>query len=46
VVFVLAVVVLVAINRPLQALAGFAIVLLGVPAHRAIGGARRRPVRA
>jgi APA family basic amino acid/polyamine antiporter len=31
---VLAVVALVAINRPLQALAGFGIVLLGVPAHR------------
>jgi APA family basic amino acid/polyamine antiporter len=34
VLLVLGVVALVAINRPLQALAGFAIALLGLPAHR------------
>jgi len=34
VLLVVGVVVLVAMNRPLQAGAGFLIVLLGVPAHR------------
>ena len=40
---VLGVVTLLAINRPLQAIAGFGIVLLGLPAHRLL--ARQRTVR-
>jgi basic amino acid/polyamine antiporter, APA family len=42
VLLVVSVVVLVAINRPVQALAGFAIVLAGWPAHRLFARSRAR----
>jgi hypothetical protein len=40
VLFLLAVIVLIALARPLQALAGFALVLLGLPAYTVLAARR------